>query len=78
MSTNPLESLITLLEQEVEILLQQNLSLKKENALLKKQLADKPTPAQSDLFGNLSTTEKMALKAKVDHLIHKIDIHLGK
>ncbi len=78
MSLHPLESIITELEQEIQILLQQNQSLKKEVAVLKKQLAEKPTSAQSDLFGNLSTTEKMALKAKVDHMIQKIDTHLGK
>lgn len=78
MSLHPFESIVTELEQEIQSLIQQNQSLKKELAAVKKQLAEKPTSAQSDLFGNLSTTEKMALKAKVDHMIQKIDRHLGK
>ncbi|TNE72503.1 hypothetical protein EP331_06995 [bacterium] len=78
MSEQVINPLLNELEQEIHRLLQHISSLKKENASLKAQLLEKPKQAQSDLFGELSLPDKIALKAKVNQMIHKVDQHLEK
>ena len=77
MNQDQLTHIISELEVQVKELIQVNTNLKAENHQLKKDLDSKPTQ-NDDLFQHLDTTKRMALKAKVDHLLHKIDNQLNK
>lgn len=76
MDKTNLPLIISELEVEIQKLIRKNVALKNENATLKHKLEQSPT--QDDLFSSLSTTERMSMKAKVDHLLKKIDHQLLK
>lgn len=76
MEQNTLQSIISELEIEIQKLVRKNNALKKENADLR--LKAEQAPAQSDLFGALSTNERITMKAKVEHLLTKVEQHLQR
>lgn len=76
MDKTTLPLIISELEVEIQKLVRKNVALKNENATLKKQL--EKTASQDDLFGSLSTNERISMKAKVDHLLKKIDQQILK
>jgi len=67
-------SIINELENQIQLLIQKNSALTSKNAELKIALNQK----QSDVFAHLDTNDRISMKAKVEHLLHKIDQHLHK
>jgi len=67
-------SIINELENQIQLLIQKNSVLSAKNTELKTALSKK----QADVFEHLDTNDRIAMKAKVDHLLHKIDQQLHK
>lgn len=68
--------LIDDLETEIHRLVAENSTLKKKVTQLDATLAEKK--ADEDIFGNVSTNERIAMKTKVEQLIEKIDQQLQR
>lgn len=68
--------LIAELEQQIKLLVQRNASLQTKVMHLEHELAEKKV--REDMFGNLETNERLAMKAKVEQLLRKIDVQLQK
>ncbi len=72
------ETFLKLLQQirtVVQHLKKQNKDLNRENLKLKAKLDDMQKK-QTDIFSNISESERIAMKHKVSGLIDKIDKHL--
>lgn len=72
------ETFLKLLQQirtEVHHLKKQNKDLNRQNLKLKSRLDDMQKK-QTDIFSNISESERIALKHKVSGLIDKIDKHI--
>lgn len=74
------ETFLKLLRQirtEVHHLKKQNKDLNRENLKLKSKLTD-IQKKQTDIFSNISESERIAMKHKVSGLIEKLDKHLDE
>jgi hypothetical protein len=68
--------IITELENQIHLLIQKNSVLQAKANELEATLHQKQT--KKDIFDHLDTNDRISMKAKVEHLIHKIDQHLQK
>ncbi len=74
------ETFLQLLEQirtHVNLLQKQNKELNRENIKLKSKL-DEIQKDKTDIFSNISESERIAMRHRVNDLISKIDNHLGE
>lgn len=74
------ETFLKLLQQirtEVHLLKKKNKDLNRENLKLKSKLNDLQKN-QTDIFSNISESERIAMKHKVSDLVEKIEKHLGE
>lgn len=72
------ETFLQLLEQirtHVNLLQKQNKELNRENLKLKSKL-DEIQKDKTDIFSNISESERIAMRHRVNDLISKIDNHL--
>jgi regulator of replication initiation timing len=67
-------SIINELENQIQLLIQKNSVLNAKNVELKTALNQK----KADVFEHLDTNDRIAMKAKVDHLLKKIDQQIKK
>ncbi len=72
---NEFQELFEQLQREVRKLKTSNERLQKENESLREQMKN-AKKLESDLFGNLSETERMSYKQQLGELIKRIDTHL--
>ncbi|MEX0770054.1 MAG: hypothetical protein WD035_04925 [Balneolaceae bacterium] len=71
------QHLLAEIRSEIDKLKAANRILQQENTKLKKK-SEEATQQQNDVFSEVSESERMAMKNRIDGLISKIDRHLNE